>query len=213
MFIPDLVEASVRAGRKTQAATAFTAFEGFAQPGAPTWALALAARCRALLCEDAVDVEREFTDALRLHAESDRPFDRARTELLYGEHLRRSRRRVDSREHFRAALSTFEQIGAEPWAARARSELRASGETARKRDPTTIDLLTPQELQIARLVADGLSNKEVAAQLFLSPRTIHHHLRHIFVKLDITSRTHLSRFALEDGEGPRPAATRATAPG
>jgi DNA-binding CsgD family transcriptional regulator len=212
MFMPDLVEASVRAGRETQAATAVTAFEGFAEPGAPTWALALAARCRALLCEDAVDAEREFSDALRLHAESARPFDRARTELLYGEHLRRSRRRVDSREHFRTALSLFEQIGAEPWAARARSELRASGETARKRDPTTVDLLTPQELQIARLVAEGLSNKEVAAHLFLSPRTIHHHLRHIFVKLDITSRTQLTRFALTDEEA-TPAEPTAAAPG
>jgi DNA-binding CsgD family transcriptional regulator len=212
MFMPDLVEASVRAGRETQAATAVTAFEGFAEPGAPTWALALAARCRALLCEDAVDAEREFSDALRLHAESARPFDRARTELLYGEHLRRSRRRVDSREHFRTALSLFEQIGAEPWAARARSELRASGETARKRDPTTVDLLTPQELQIARLVAEGLSNKEVAAHLFLSPRTIHHHLRHIFVKLDITSRTQLTRFALTDEEA-TPAESTAAVPG
>jgi DNA-binding CsgD family transcriptional regulator len=198
MFLPDLVEASVRAGREPQARTAFTAFETFAEPGAPTWALALAARCRALLCDDAVDAEREFTDALQLHAAGDRPFARARTELLYGEHLRRARRRVDSRDHFRAALATFEQIGAEPWAERARSELRASGETARKRDPSTVDLLTPQELQIARLVAEGLSNKEVAAQLFLSPRTIHHHLRRIFVKLDITSRTQLARVPLGD---------------
>jgi DNA-binding NarL/FixJ family response regulator len=200
VFVPDLVEASVRADRETQAAAAFTAFEGFAQPGAPAWARALAARCRALLCEDAVDAEREFAEAVRLHAESDRPFDRARTELLYGEHLRRRRRRVDSREHFRAALTTFEQIGAEPWTERARGELRASGETARKRDPSTVDQLTPQELQIARLVADGLSNKDVAAQLFLSPRTIHHHLRRIFVKLDITSRTQLAGFALDDAK-------------
>jgi DNA-binding NarL/FixJ family response regulator len=213
MFLPDLVEASVRAGRDKQARTAFSAFESFAESGAPTWARALAARCRALLSRDTAEAEPEFVDALRLHADSDRAFDRARTELLHGEHLRRSRRRVDSREHLRAALSTFEQIGAEPWAVRARSELRASGETARKRDPSTVDLLTPQELQIARLVVEGLSNKEVASQLFLSPRTIHHHLRHIFVKLDITSRTHLSRFAL-DGEEPTPSTTtNAAAPG
>jgi DNA-binding CsgD family transcriptional regulator len=198
MFLPDLVEAFVRAGRETQACDALMAFESFAEPGAPSWALALAARCRALVSDDVVDAEREFSVALQLHATGDRPFDRARTELLYGEHLRRSRHRVESREHLRTALAIFEQIGAAPWAERARSELRASGETARRRDPTTIDLLTPQELQIARLVAEGLTNKEVAAQLFLSPRTIHHHLRHIFVKLEITSRTQLARLPLGD---------------
>jgi DNA-binding NarL/FixJ family response regulator len=91
-------------------------------------------------------------------------------------------------------------MGASPWAERARAELRASGETARKRDPSTIDRLTPQELQIARLVAEGLSNKEVAAQLFLSPRTIDYHLRNVFAKLGITSRTHLARLPLLDEE-------------
>ena len=95
MFMPDLVEACVRAGFEEQARVACAAFESFAEPGAPTWALALAARCRALLSEDADDIEREFTEALRLHARSNRPFDRARTELLYGEHLRRQRKRVE----------------------------------------------------------------------------------------------------------------------
>jgi DNA-binding NarL/FixJ family response regulator len=96
----------------------------------------------------------------------------------------------------RAALEAFERIRAGPWAERARAELRASGETARKRDPSTVDQLTPQELQIARFVAQGLSNKEVAAQLFLSPRTIEHHLRHVFSKLGIKSRTQLARIPL-----------------
>ena len=90
----------------------------------------------------------------------------------------------------------FERFRAEPWAERARAELRATGETARKRDPSTVDQLTPQELQIARFVAEGLSNKEVAAQLFLSPRTIEHHLRHVFAKLGVKSRTQLARLPL-----------------
>jgi DNA-binding CsgD family transcriptional regulator len=122
----------------------------------------------------------------------------ARIHLLYGEHLRRERRRIDSRTQLRAALEAFEQLGAEPWAERARTELRASGETARKRDPSTLSQLTPQELQIARFVGEGLSNKEIAAQLFLSPRTVESHLRKVFSKLSITSRTQLARFTLED---------------
>ncbi|HEY6584510.1 MAG TPA: LuxR C-terminal-related transcriptional regulator [Gaiellaceae bacterium] len=210
---PDLVEAYVRAGKTEEAAAAFAVVEGFAQAGAPAWSLALAARCKALLESDSAEAEHEFEEALRLHSEDNRAFDRARTALLYGEHLRRGRRRVESREHLRAAVAAFEQLGAQPWAERARTELRASGETARKRDPSTIDLLTPQELQIARLVAEGLSNKEVAAQLFLSPRTIHYHLRHVFVKLDITSRTQLALFALAEGGEVTAASTSAASPG
>ena len=187
---PDLVEACMRCGRDAEAVTAFGVLERFARPGAPAWALALAARCRALLGRDA---EREFAEALRLHA---RPLDRARTQLLFGEQLRRQRRRVDAREHLRAALETFEALGATPWAERARTELRASGETARKRDPSTLSRLTPQELQVARFVGEGLSNKEVAAQLFLSPRTIDAHLRSVFAKLGVTSRTQLARLEL-----------------
>jgi DNA-binding NarL/FixJ family response regulator len=197
MSTPDLVEACIRTGRRDEALAAYAVLDGFARPGAPTWAVALAARCRALLASD--HAEAEFAAALQLHLESHRPFDRARTQLLLGEYLRRTRRRVESREHLRAALEAFEALGATLWAERARTELRASGETARRRDPSTIDLLTPQELQIARLVAEGLTNKEVAAQLFLSPRTIHYHLRRVFVKLGITSRTQLARLPLSDG--------------
>ena len=123
-------------------------------------------------------------------------FDNARSELLYGEWLRRHRRRVDARAHLRAALEIFQQLAAAPWEARARAELRASGETARKRDPSTRDQLTPQELQISRLVASGKTNPEVAAQLFLSPRTIDYHLRKVFSKLGIASRTELVRHGL-----------------
>jgi DNA-binding CsgD family transcriptional regulator len=199
MLVPDLVEACVRAGRDKQARTALAALESFANPQAPAWSLALVARCRALLSHGD-DSERAFLDALKLHTQSIRGFDRARSELLYGEFLRRERRRTDAREPLRAALNGFEHLGAQPWAERARTELRASGETARKRDPSTIDQLTPQERQIARLVAEGLSNKEVAAQLFLSPRTIDYHLRNVFAKLGITSRTQLARLPLRREE-------------
>jgi DNA-binding NarL/FixJ family response regulator len=199
LSIPDFVEACARTGRRQRAGTAIAALEGFAEPEGPGWARALAARCRGLLASGE-DAEREFERALSLHAEGDRAFDRARTALVHGEFLRRERRRIEAREQLRAALQVFEQLGAAAWAHRARVELRASGESARKRDPSTIDDLTPQELQIARFVAEGLSNKEVAAQLFLSPRTIEYHLRNVFTKLGITSRTQLARSSLGDAE-------------
>src|SRR5262249_47217333 len=131
-------------------------------------------------------------------ADAARPFDLARIHLLYGEHLRRERHRADARIHLRSALEEFERLRAAPWADRAAAELRATGETARRRDPSTLDQLTPKEIQIARLVSDGKSNKEVAAQLFLSPRTIDYHLRHVFAKLGLTSRTQLTRVPLGD---------------
>ena len=125
-----------------------------------------------------------------------RVFDHARTRLAYGEWLRRNRRRVDAREQLRAALVTFEDLDATPYADRAVAELRASGETARKRDVTEPTRLTAQELAVASLVQQGLSNREVAAQLFLSPRTVEAHLRSIFRKLGISSRRQLRDFPL-----------------
>jgi DNA-binding CsgD family transcriptional regulator len=197
---PDLVEACVRTGRHDAARAAFTVLQDFARPGAPQWSLALAARCRALLGEGA-GAEAEFAKAMELHAQISNAFDRARTELLYGEFLRRERRRTDAREQLRAAVEAFEQLRAEPWAERARAELRATGETARKRDPSTLADLTPQELQIARLVGEGHSNKDVAAQLFLSPRTVEYHLRKVFSKLGITSRAELIRHGVHADGG------------
>jgi DNA-binding CsgD family transcriptional regulator len=193
---PDLVEACVRAGRREEAAQAFGVLEDFAEHDGPIWAMAIAARCRALLTEGAA-AEGDFKLALDMHDNDGNPFARARTRLLYGEFLRRERRRSDAREQLREALSGFEALRAEPWAERARTELRATGETARKRDPGTAEELTPQELQIARLVAEGSSNKEVAAHLFLSPRTVEYHLRKVFAKLGISSRAELIR----DGVG------------
>lgn len=193
---PDKIEAAVRATRSDEAHSALPLFEAWAEhSGAPSAQPQLMA-CRALLAEGDEATEH-FKEALRLGGDA-RPFDLARIQLLYGEHLRRVRRRTDARAQLRAALEAFERIRAEPWAERARAELRASGETARKRDPSTIDRLTPQELQIGRYAADGLTNKEIAAQLFLSPRTIDHHLRNVFAKLGITSRVQLARLPLGD---------------
>jgi DNA-binding CsgD family transcriptional regulator len=159
--------------------------------------LAQLARCRALVGPDEEAVDR-FEEALALHDGQARPFDLARTELVYGEALRRARRRGEARAHLRSALEVFQRLGAAPWAERAGAELRASGETARKRDPGAVSQLTPQERQIVQLVADGGTNREIGAQLFLSRRTIDYHLRNVFVKLGVSSRTELIRLALPD---------------
>ena len=162
----------------------------------PSFALGQAARCEALVAPDAATAEREFERAIALHASHRRPLDEARTRLLYGEFLRRERRRADARGHLRAALEGFAALGAHLFTERASSELRATGETARRRDPSTLDQLTPQELQVARLVSTGASNRDVAGQLFLSPRTVEYHLRKIFQKLAIGSRAELIRLGL-----------------
>jgi DNA-binding CsgD family transcriptional regulator len=173
----------------------------------------VALHCRALLSDDEGEARTLFSDALEAHAEAARPFERARSELAYGEFLRRARHRVEAREHLRAALDGFEGLGATLWAERARVELRASGQTARKRDESTRAELTEQELQIARFVAEGLTNREVAAQLFLSPRTIDFHLRNVYRKLGISSRTALARLDLDSANvSARQEASLATPP-
>ena len=133
-----------------------------------------------------------FERALQLHAQTPDEFESARTRLAYGERLRRARNRGLAREQLRAALETFERLDAAPWAERARAELAATGETVRRRDPSTVDELTPQELQIALLLAAGRTTREAAAALFLSPKTIEYHLRHVYLKLDIHSREELA---------------------
>jgi DNA-binding CsgD family transcriptional regulator len=195
LTVPDRIETLVRLGRRDEAFEALPAFEAWATRAGAS-AQSRLASCRALVARGD-EATAHFDDALR-HAEVTRPFDLARIRLLYGEHLRRERRRRDARTHLRAAIEVFERFDAVVWAERARTELRASGETTRKRDPSTVDQLTPQELQIARFVAEGLSNKDVAAQLFLSPRTVDYHLRKVFSKLGITSRTQLARLPFAD---------------
>ena len=147
-------------------------------------------RCRGLLAGDD-EFDAHFAAALRWHEGVLCPFERARTELCLGERLRRARRRVDAREPLQRALGAFEQIGAEIWAERARRELRATGERARRRVPEAADLLTPQELQVALQVVGGASNREAAASLFVSPKTIESHLNSVYRKLGIRSRTEL----------------------
>ncbi|MFD4393825.1 AAA family ATPase [Kitasatospora sp. NPDC058478] len=190
--VPDLVEAAVRFGTPERSAEPYERFARWSAAADRPWTEALRLRCQALLGPDEL-AEPAYRAALDLHEGTHRPFEQARTALLYGEWLRRSRRRTDARPHLRAALETFERLAAHPWAARARTELTATGTPAPTTSPTgTPDSpLTPQELQITRLAAQGLTNREIAAQLFLSPRTIAHHLYKAYPKLHITSRTDL----------------------
>jgi DNA-binding CsgD family transcriptional regulator len=193
----DRFEAAVRSDERALAQQWLDELVAFADTVKWPWALGAADHGRALLAgaEDAPDL---FESALSHYAESDRPYDRARTHLAYGELLRRSQRRVDARPHLREALALFEDLNAAPLAARAAQELRASGETARKRDPSTLAALTPMELQVAQLVGQGMSNKEVAAKLWISPRTVAFHLRGLFAKLQISSRGELAQLQLAD---------------
>ena len=221
--LPDLLEAAVRAGDRDLAGQALKRLTRWAAEVGQPAADALVLRGEALLAADDESAARSFTAALRLYEKSDRPFDRARTQLLWGERLRRERRRTDARAPLSAALDTFEQLGAAPWADRARKELAASGavgpggrggpgsgtgavgasgESARvaangivsaTNSPAqaALAVLTSQEAQIVRLAAQGLSNRDIAAQLILSPRTVGHHLYKAYPKLGVLSRGEL----------------------
>ncbi|GAA3452956.1 helix-turn-helix transcriptional regulator [Dactylosporangium matsuzakiense] len=194
--IPTLVEASVRCGEPGAARPVLAAYDLWAASTAnPTW-LALSARCHGLLAASDDEADSHFREALRLHLAGDSAFPGARTELLYGEELRRHRRPAAAREHLRSALATFEQYGAAPWARRAAAELRAAGDHVDPPGPAGAEPgpeLTAQQARIAHLVAGGATNREIAAALFVSPRTVEHHLRNIFVRLGVRSRTELAR--------------------
>jgi len=160
------------------------------------WVLGIEARVRALLSADAA--ESQYRESIARLGRTRLRVELARGHLLYGEWLRREGRRADARAQLRTAHDMFAAIGMEAFAGRARGELAATGETARQRTAEARDALTPQEAQIARLARDGLSNPEIAAQLFLSVRTVEWHLRKVFTKLEISSRLQLQR-ALPDG--------------
>jgi DNA-binding CsgD family transcriptional regulator len=196
---PDLVEAAVRSGRPEAARASYENFHAWELATGGCWTRMLGERMRALLT-DGPDVERHLVESLEM-ARTHFPFDAARARLALGEWLRRTRRRADARTHLRAALATFEALGARPWAERAHGELRATGETARDAAPSRLQELTPQELQIAGFVADGATNREIAAKLFISVRTVEHHLRKAFAKLGVSSRHDLARLVAEDEAG------------
>ena len=189
---PDLVEAYARAGRREEAEVALATLEQEADSADSAWARGTAARCRGLLAPED-DFEAHFAKALEYQSGASAAFDRARTELCLGERLRRSKRRIDARKALRQALVAFERVGATPWAERAQAELKATGETARRRDVSLSLQLTPQELQVALTVAGGATNREAAAALFLSPKTVEFHLGRVYRKLNIRSRSELAR--------------------
>ena len=192
----DRIEAAVRAERADLARDWSAELDRFGAAVESGWARAVAAYGRALLSDD-THAGEQFEQAIRHAGTAARRFDRARIHLGYGEYLRRARRRVDARAHLRTALEVCEDLGATRWATRAAHELRASGETARRRDVTTATQLTAQERQVATLVRQGLSNRDAAAQLFVSPRTVDFHLRNVFSKLGLSSRAELARLQLD----------------
>ncbi len=198
-FAADHVEALARAGELEAARAALDVLVGQAQATGGGWANAAAERCRLLLADDD-EVETHAARALAWHEPVDLPFERARTELALGQRLRRARRRADARTPLAAALSAFERLGAEPWAAVARAELRATGVASAQPTPAPVEELTPHELQVALLVGQGMTNREAGAALFVSPKTIEHHLSAIYRKLGLRSRTQLAALLSEDGE-------------
>jgi DNA-binding CsgD family transcriptional regulator len=191
----ELIEAGIRSGRPDEAAAALDRLSERTRASGTEWALGIEARCRALLSADE-SLYRESVDRL---ARSRAAVELARSRLLYGEWLRRENRRVDAREQLRAAHEMFTRMGAAAFAERARRELSATGETVRKRTVETLDQLTTQEVQVARLARDGHTNPEIGALLFISPRTVEYHLHKAFAKLGISSRRELRR-ALKGAE-------------
>ncbi len=189
--VAELVEAAARAGERRIAERALERLTLSTRPSGSDWALGVEARSRALL-SDVDAAERLYQEAIERLRRTRVRVQLARTHLLYGEWLRRERRRFDARDQLRTALELFTSMGAEAFAARAERELMATGERVRKRRIETREQLTAQEIQIARLARDGLSNTEIGARLFISQHTVAYHLRKVFSKLDITSRNQLA---------------------
>jgi DNA-binding CsgD family transcriptional regulator len=201
--LPELIEAAVRSGDSSSANVAFARLAERSRTSTTAWARGVEAAARALIAEGP-EAEELYAEAIERLGRSRVIVLHARAELNYGEWLRREGRRVDAREQLKAAHVAFEAMGAHGFAERARRELLATGETVRKRTDDTRDDLTPQEAQIARLASDRLTNPEIAAQLYLSPRTVEYHLRKVFQKLGISSRRELA--------GALPAATSLLVP-
>jgi DNA-binding CsgD family transcriptional regulator len=193
----DLVETLILSGRPTDAVTASHLLEQQARRAHSRWGAAAAARCRGLLASDS-EFEAEFETALILHDAEPSAFERARTQLCYGERLRRARRISEARTHLAAALSCFDQHQASPWSERARNELAAAGSPSAPRvRSTTVESLTPQELRVALIVSAGATVAEAATQLFLSPKTIEAHLGRTYRKLGIRNRAQLALVVMQ----------------
>ncbi len=190
--LPDMVEAGTRGGNSSLATDALSRLEDRAMASMTPWALGVLARSRALRSNDDA-AEALYRDAIDHLTNTRVGTDLARAHLLYGEWLRRQKRRADARAELRLAHQMFQTMGADGFAERARAELEATGERARKRSVETVNVLTPQEAHIARLVADHATNREIGAQLFISARTVEYHLHNIFQKLQITSRRELAK--------------------
>jgi DNA-binding CsgD family transcriptional regulator len=203
MALADLVEAAARSGDAEAAQAALNRLAERALAGRTPWALGLLARARALVADD-TDAEGLYQEALDHLGRSGVVTELARARLLYGEWLRRQRRRRDARLQLRVAHETLQATGGAAFADRAEVELRATGEHARTRVTATRDPLTPQEQQIAQFAADGESNADIAARLFISPRTVQYHLRKVFMKVGITSRTQLAGVMGEQLEAATP---------
>jgi DNA-binding CsgD family transcriptional regulator len=198
--LPDLVEAAVRCGEEQLATQAAGELAESTTASGTDWALGVLARSQALLVAGR-EAEGLYREAIGRLQRSRARTQLARARLVYGEWLRRERRRRDAREELRAASQLFESMGALAFADRAQSELAATGERVHRRTPETLELLTPQERRIATLVSEGAPNAEVAAQLFISSRTVEYHLAKIFRKLRISSRSELARSLLEARKG------------
>jgi DNA-binding CsgD family transcriptional regulator len=188
----ELIEAASRTGEVERAADALEWLSRTARAGGSDWGLGVEARSRALL-SDGDAAERLYREAIERLQRTRLRLDLARAQLLYGEWLRRERRRLDAREHLRTALEMFRRMDTDGFAGRAERELLATGERARKRTVETREELTSQEAQVARLARDGLSNSAIGERLFISQHTVAYHLRKVFTKLDVTSRNQLGR--------------------
>jgi DNA-binding CsgD family transcriptional regulator len=183
----ELIEAAVRVGRPDEAAVALDRLSERTRASGTAWALGVEARSRALVTGD----ESLYRESIEQLARSRAAVELARSRLVYGEWLRREHRRTDARELLRTAHESFSHMGAQAFAERARRELLATGETVRRVTADTRDVLTPQEVQVARMARDGHTNPEIGAQLFISPRTVEYHLRKVFRKLDVSTRREL----------------------
>jgi DNA-binding CsgD family transcriptional regulator len=192
LVVPELAEAAYRTGDAELLRAALEWLSERTRVTPTDWALGIEARVRALLSEGTT-AESLYREAIERLSRTRLRMELARTHLVYGEWLRREHRRVDARDQLRTAHEMLASMGAEAFAARARRELLATGETVRKRTVETRGELTPQEGQIARLARDGLSNPEIGTRLFISPRTVQYHLRKVFLKLGIRSRNQLER--------------------